>query len=452
VALIELDLDVPPDRLAGRRTPPPWRYRPLGMALVVILALTLAGATPRGGTFWRPLGLIPADAGTEATIQLAGGRVFTVVLAGESRTLSAWDPQPSPHRLWSAEVPISATFDPANGVFGVVRVQRIGDLLLVGAGLSSTVLDADTGAIRWTTANRITPVGDGLAVLTDRMFRAGTLYDQESGDPGMLYFSADGQPHVEPPVRTEVRGLDLATGTVLWTATPGGSVTAEAAGGDGPAAVLITASDRLSLRDGRTGEVLRETELAQEGGTGPGTSDVLDDVALIGYPEAGVQAGYDVRTLERLWTRDLHTDSRPDGCAGLLCASGDREVQVLDRRTGRTAWSAPSDSELAARGDGSVLLTRPDADGPGLLVDAATGAPRTDLTGWDGEVEGSGSHALLLWRDEKGGGRAFGAVLPGSAEARYLGAAEGLGGDCGGDDRYVVCRDVRGLRVWAYRI
>ncbi|MFC4068071.1 outer membrane protein assembly factor BamB family protein [Actinoplanes subglobosus] len=451
MALIELDLDAPPDRLTGRRHPPPWRYRPLGVALAVVMVLTLAGAAPRGGTFWRPLGLIPAEAGAEAAIQIAGGRVFTLVLAGRSRTLTAWDPQPSPHRLWSAEVPISATFDPANGVFGAVRVRRIGDLLLVGAGLSSTVLDADTGAIRWTTGNRITPVRDGLAVLTDRIFRPGTLYDQESGDPGMLYFSADGQPHVEPPVRTEVRGLDLATGTVLWTATPGGSVTAEPAGGDGPAAVLITASDRLSLVDGRTGAVLRETGLPQEAGAGPGTSDVVGDVALIGYPEAGLQAGYDVRTLDRLWVRDLHTDGGPDTCTGLLCAAGDREVQVLDRRTGRVAWSAPSEAELAVR-DGAVLLTPAGDDGPGLLVDTTTGAPRADLTGWDGEVEGFGAHALLLWRDEKGGGRAFGAVLPGATEVRYLGAADGLDGDCGGDDRYVVCRDVRGLRVWAYRI
>ncbi|WP_433791644.1 PQQ-binding-like beta-propeller repeat protein [Actinoplanes sp. CA-252034] len=451
MALIELDLDAPPDRLTGRRTPPPWRYRPLGLALAVLLVLAVAGAAPPAGTFWHPLGLIPTGTAAESMIQIAGGRVFTFPLAGQSRTLAAWDPQPSPHRLWSVEVPVSATFDPANGVFGAVRVQRIGDLLLVGAGLSSTVLDPDTGAIRWTTPNRVIPVPGGLAVLTDRIFRPGTLYDQESGAPGMLYFSADGQPHVEPPVRTEVRGLDLATGEVLWTTTPGGSVTAEAAGGDGPPAVLITESDRLSLRDARTGEVLRETELPEEAGSGPGTSDVLDDVALIGYPEAGVQAGYDVRTLERLWTRDLHTDGEPDNCAGLLCTGGKGEVRVLDRRTGQVTWSAPAETELAARA-GAVLMSRPDGDGPEMLVDAVTGALRVDLTGWTGEVEGFGSRGLVLWRAEKDGGRAFGAVLPGAAEVRYLGPADGLGGECGGDDRYVVCREVRGLRVWAYRI
>jgi outer membrane protein assembly factor BamB len=451
VALIELDRDAPPERLAGRRTPPPWAYRPFGLALTVLLLLAVAGAAPAAGTFWRPLGLIPAEAGAESTIQMAGGRVFTVVLAGQSRTLTAWDPQPSPHRLWSAEMPISATFDPARGVFGAIRVQRIGGLLLVGAGLSSTVLDPDTGRIRWTTPNRIIPVRGGLAVLTDRIFRPGTLYDQESGDPGMLYFSADGQAHVEPPVRTEVRGLDLATGEVLWTTTPGGSVTAEPAGGDGPAAVLITASDRLSLRDARTGDLLRETVLPEEAGSGPGTSDVLADVALIGYPDAGVQVGYDVRTLERLWTRDLHTDEGPDNCTGLLCTTGGREIRVLDRRTGQATWSAPATTELASRA-GSVLMSGPDGDGPEMLVDAVTGTLRADLTGWTGEVEGFGSHALLLWRDEASLGRAFGAVLPGATEVRYLGTADGAGGDCGGDDRYVVCRDVRGLRVWAYRI
>jgi outer membrane protein assembly factor BamB len=451
VALIELDRDAPPERLTGRRTPPPWRYRPVGLALAVLLLLAVAGAAPPGSTFWRPLGLIPTGAGAELSLQMAGGRVFTIPTVGQSRTLTAWEPQPSPHPLWSVEVPVSATYDPVNGIFGAVRVQRVGDLLLVGAGLSSTVLDPETGRIRWTTPNRITPVGDGLAVLADRIFRPGTLYDQESGDPGMLYFSSDGQPHVEPPVRTEVRGLDLATGAVLWTAAPAGSVTAEAAGGDGPAAVVITASDRLSLRDARTGEVLRETELPEEAGSGPGTSDVLDDVALIGYPDAGLQAGYDVRTLRRLWTRDLHTDGEPDNCTGLLCTGGDREVRVLDRHTGQVTWSAPATVQLAYRA-GSVLMSGPDGDGPELLVDAGTGMPRADLTGWTGEVEGFDAHAVLLWRHEAGGGRAFGAVLPGSTEVRYLGAAAGLGGDCGGDDRYVVCRDVRGLRVWAYRV
>ncbi|MEU8656761.1 PQQ-binding-like beta-propeller repeat protein [Actinoplanes philippinensis] len=451
MALIELDLDAPPDRLAGRRVPPPWRYRPLGLALAVLLTLGAAGAVAPGGTFWRPLGVIPAVPGAESTIQMAGGRVFTVVLAGQSRTLTAWDPQPSPHRLWSAEMPVSATFDPAKGVFGAVRVQRVGDLLLVGAGLSSTVLDPGTGRILWTTPNRITPLAGGLAVLTDRIFRPGTLYDQESGDPGMLYFSADGRPHVEPPVRTEVRGLDLATGGVLWTVTPGGSVTAEAAGGDGPAAVLVTASDRLSLHDARTGATLRETGLPKEAGSGPGTSDVLGDVALIGYPEAGIQVGYDVRTLRPLWTRDLHTDGEPEDCAGLLCAGGDGEVRVLDRRTGQVTWSAPAATQLAPRA-GGVLMSRPDGEGPERLVDTATGAPRVDLSGWTGEVEAFGSHDLLLWRDERTGVRAFGAVLPGATEVRYLGTAEGMGGECGADDRYVVCRDVRGLRVWAYRV
>ncbi|MEU4621453.1 PQQ-binding-like beta-propeller repeat protein [Actinoplanes sp. NPDC023801] len=451
MALIELDLDAPPDRSAERRPPPPWRYRHLGLALAVVLLFTLAGAAPAGGTFWRELGLIPAEAGTEASIQLAGGRVFTVVSTGRNRTLTAWEPQPSPHRLWDAEVPISASFDPVNGVFGVVRVERIGDLLLLGAGLSSTVLDPATGRIRWTTPARITPVDGGTAVVTERIFRPGTLYDQESGDPGMLYFSADGQPHVEPPIRTEVRGLDLATGAVLWSAAPGGSVTAEAVGGDDRPAVLITASDRLSLRDARTGAVLRETGLPEENGSGPGTSDVLDDVVLIGYPEAGRQAAYDTRTLERLWTRDLHPGHDSVDCAGLLCTGARGEVRVLDRRTGRTAWSAPSEAELAMR-SGWVVMSEPSSGTPAALADPATGRPVVPLSGWSGEVEGFASRVLLLRRDDGNGDRVFGAVLPGQPEVRLLGTAGGSGGDCGGDDRYVVCRDVRGLRVWAYRI
>ncbi|MDI6103269.1 PQQ-binding-like beta-propeller repeat protein [Actinoplanes sp. NEAU-A12] len=454
MALIDLDLDAPPDRSGGRR-PPPWRYRHLGLVVAAALLLALGGAAPGGGTFWRPLGLIPAEAGTEAPIQMAGGRAFTVASAGRARILTAWALEPAPHRLWTAEVPISASFDPVNGVFGVVRVERFGGLLVLTAGLSSSVLDAETGRVRWTTPMRITASSGGTALVTERIFRPGTLYDQDSGDPGMLYFSADGQPHTEPPLRTEVRGLDLASGAVLWTAAPGGSVTAEPVAGDRPA-VLITASDRMTLRDARTGEVLREAGLPEMAGAGPGSSEVLDDVALIGYPEAGLEVGYDAHTLNRLWTRDLNAGADPVNCAGLLCSgsgevAGGGEVRVLDRRTGKTAWTRPYDVALAVRA-GWVLESRPASGAPVRLVDATTGEPRLELRGWTGQVDGFAAHVLLVWRGDRSGGRVFGAVLPGQPEVRVLGTAEGLGGECGGDERYVICRDVRGLRVWAYRI
>ena len=491
MALIDLDLDAPPGSSGEHRPPPPWRYRHLGLVLTAVLLIALGGAAPYGGTFWRFLGLIPAEAGTEAPVLLAGGRAFTVASAGRDRTLTAWALEPAPHRLWTAPVPISASFDPVNGVFGVVGVKRYGGLLLLTAGLSSSVLDADTGRVRWTTPVRVTASSPGTALVTERIFRPGTLYDQESGDPGMLYFSADGQPHTEPPVRTEVRGLDLTGGEVLWTAAPSGSVTAEPVAGDRPA-VLITTSGRMELRDARTGEVLREAALPKVAGAGPGRSEVLDDVVLIGYPEAGLEVGYDARSLTRLWTRELDAGADPVNCVGLLCTragdeagpgqgggpgeagpgqgggpgeagagegggpggegAGDRwEMRVLDPRTGRTAWSVTADAELARRA-GWVLQTEPSSGVPVRLMDPGTGAPRLELRGWTGEVESFAAHVLLVRREDRGGGRVFGAVLSGAPEVRILGVAEGSGGECGGDDRYVICRGVRGMQIWAFRV
>lgn len=447
MTLIELDRDTPLD---PGPVPPPHRYRRLGLLLVVALTVLLGGAAPLAGTFWRYLGAIPPTAGVEAPIQLAGGRLFTVVTAGDRRVLTAWGLRPAPYRLWSAELPPKAGFDPAEGVFSPVWVRQTGEVVLITTGLSTVALESGTGRIRWSAAARVTAGGGGTGMVVERIFRPGTRYDQESGDPGMLYFSADGQPHTEPPVRTEVRGIDLATGEVLWTAGPPGSVTADVVPGDRPA-VLVTASDRLTLHDARTGAVLREAVLPERAGSGPSTSDVVGDVALVGYDAAGLETGYDTRTLEELWTRDSHAGMDPPSCAGLLCAGSRDETLVLDPRTGRTAWSLSSAADLEAAA-GWVLRTDPSTGDPVALADPATGVSRTDLTGWTGVVESFAGHVLLLRRDNPGGGQTFGAVRPGSPEVRTLGVADLDGAECGGDDRYLVCRDLRGLRIWTYRL
>ncbi|GAA0435729.1 hypothetical protein Aca07nite_16120 [Actinoplanes capillaceus] len=449
MTLIELDRDAPLDPEPPRRTPPPWRYRHLGLILSAALAMTPGGAALPGGTFWRHLGLIPASAGTDAPIQLAGGRLFTVVSSGQERTLTAWALKPEPYRMWSAALPVSADYDPVSGIFGPVSVRAAGGVLLVTDGPGpTTALDPENGRVRWTSAGRVTTAGD-TAFTVDRIFRPGTLYDQESGDPGMLYFSADGQPHTEPPERTEVRGLDLGTGETLWTSSSPGSVTADPVAGS-PRAVLVTASERLTLLDAATGRVLREKPLRQVDGTGPSTASVLGDLALVGYQGVNVQLGYDARTLERRWKRSITDDPAPADCTGLLCSRDKAEVSVVDPVSGEPKWFVPAEMSLSARA-GYVLLASAETGAPRHLVDPVTAAPLVNLKGWTAPVDGTSDRVLLLRRYERDGGQTFGVVLAGEPEVKVLGLADVHGGVCGGDDRYVVCRDTGGLRVWAYR-
>ncbi|MBW6436205.1 PQQ-binding-like beta-propeller repeat protein [Actinoplanes hulinensis] len=449
MTLIELDRDAPLDPESPRRTPPPWRYRHLGLILSAALAMTLGGAALPGGTFWRYLGLIPASAGTDAPIQLAGGRLFTVVSSGQERTLTAWAPKPEPYRMWSAALPVSADYDPASGLFGPVSVRAAGGVLLVTDGPGpTTALDPENGRALWTSAGRVTTAGD-TAFTVDRIFRPGTLYDQESGDPGMLYFSADGQPHTEPPERTEVRGLDLGTGETLWTASSPGSVTADPVAGS-PRAVLVTASERLILLDAATGRVLREKPLPQVDGAGPSTASVLGDLALVGYQGVNVQLGYDARTLERRWKREIVDDPAPADCDGLLCSRVEAQTAVLDPATGDPKWFVPADTRLTARA-GGVLFADGETGAPIHLIDSGTAAPLVGLRGWTEAVDGPPERMLLLRRYERGGGKTFGIVLAGQSEVTVLGTTGFPGNECVGDDRYVVCRDTGGLRVWAYR-
>ncbi|SDT78090.1 outer membrane protein assembly factor BamB family protein [Actinoplanes derwentensis] len=441
MTLIELDRDTPLDPDAGR-IPPPRLYRPLGLLIVLVLTVLVGGAAPRSGTLWQYLGVIPPTAGIDTPIQLAGGRLFTVVPAGGRRILTAWAPPPAPAKLWSTELPSATAADVSTPV--PVSVRQNGDLVLVTVETTTTVLESGTGRIRWMIGSRVTTAGNGTVATVARIFRPGTLYDQESGAPGRLYFSADGQPHTEPPIRTEVRGIDLATGGVLWTAETAGSVTADAVPGDRPG-LLITSSDRLTLRDARTGAVLRETALP-----GASSSETIGDVAVVGFDEAGKQSGYDTGTLDLLWTRDLPADLDPPSCAGLLCAGSREATTVLDPRTGRPAWRLGAAADLDVRAD-YVLDTDPSSGDPMRLLDPATGNPRVDLTGWSGVVDSSAAHTLVLRRDSQDGGQVFGVVPAGHPEVYTLGVADLDSPECGADDRYVVCRDVQGLRIWTYR-
>jgi outer membrane protein assembly factor BamB len=449
VTVIDLDRAAESDQAAGRR-PPPWRYRHAGLLLTVALMITLGGAAPSAAVIWRHLGeLGPVDT-TEVPVQLTGDHLYTVSSSGRHRALTAWDLDP-PRQLWTSEVPLGAGYDATRGLFGSVTVRQAGDVVLVSEGVTTTALDARLGSVRWTAPVAVTLLGSGRAgVVVERVFRPGTEYDQDSGDPGPLYFSSTGVPHNEAPIRTEVRGLDLRTGETMWTAAPGGSVTVDPARGD-PPAVLITASDQLLRLDGATGEVLARAGLPELDGAGPATGSVAGGVALVGYQNPSRLVAYDQRTLRRLWQQD-----RPDAegeiptCRDVICAGPRSELRVLDPATGAVAWPVLAETDLAARA-GAVLETRADTDVPLRLADPLTGRTLVDLAGWDEALPGDPDGALVLRREAEDG-QSFAAVLPGHAELRLLGTAAVNSAECSADEHHLVCRDGTGLSVWAYRI
>ncbi|GAA2863213.1 hypothetical protein Acy02nite_52740 [Actinoplanes cyaneus] len=447
MTVIELDRDAFLDPPPASR-PPISAYRRTGLALVVVLLAVLGGAAPAAGIRWRYLGAITSALSADAPVELAGGQVFTVDTGGTEPAVTAWSPRTPPAKLWTTRLPGTR-----GGVVPAasVTIRQAGEVTLLTAGVATTAVDTATGQVRWSSPIAVTVLpGSGIGVAVDRVFRPGTEYDQESGAPGPLYFSATGEPHTEPPLRTDVRGLDLSDGRTRWTVAPGGSVTVDQVRGDRPA-VLITSSRKLTLVGGDTGRTLREVELPQFAGRGPASGSLLGDVALISYQSPGRQVAFDARTLRRLWTRTVpELVADPADCQGVLCDGEHGDLRVLDPGTGAARWRVQEDVDLAVRA-GYVLETDAASGEPVRLTDPRTGVTRVDLTGWTQDVAGAADEPLVLRRREKGG-LAFAAVVPGHAEIHRLGAAAAGLGECDSDGRYLVCRSSGGLRVWAYRI
>ncbi|MEV6346169.1 PQQ-binding-like beta-propeller repeat protein [Actinoplanes sp. NPDC051851] len=452
MTLIELDRETPLEVELGRR-PPLAHHRRTGLLLAVALLAVLGGGVPATGMCWRLLGVITTEEFPDGQVQMTGGQIYTVDTTDDEPVVTAWAPGDGLTRLWSDRVPVAMAGDDNIAPVNSVSVRQSGEVVLLTAGFTTTAVDAATGRTRWTSPISVTVLaGNTTGVTVERVFRPGTEYDQDSGDPGPLYFTATGEPHTEAPIRTEVRGIDLASGGTLWTATPGGSVNVDMVAGE-PAAVLITASSRLTLRDLRTGAELRAAGLPKLDGKGPSSGTLLGDVALVRYEDAAGQIAYDARTLTRLW-RGGSADAVPADpvdCENLLCDGAHGDVRVLDPRTGRTRWRVQEDVDLTARA-GYVLETDAASGEPVRLADVRTGVVRADLTGWTGDVPGTADQPLLLWRAGKAGTRIFAVVTPGHPEIQRLGtAAKGLD-DCDSDGNFVLCRSATGLRVWAYRI
>ena len=446
MALIELDLTTQPDPAPGR-LPPAYRYRLPGVILAAVLAFALGGATPGGSTLWRYLGAVPSPGGAESQSRLIGDRVYTLSSSGEERTATAWQAASPPRKLWTVRFPARVT-GPDDVGFGGVQARQAGGTVLLSDGPATTVVDARTGKIRWRSPVRVTTLaGDRIGYVQSQVFRPGTLYDQDSGDPGLLYFSSTGEPHTEPPVRTEIRGLDLRSGAVVWTAAVPGSVNVFAAPGDA-AAVLVLASDRLERIDGDTGAVERTVEVPRLDGSGPSSGSLTDGLLLVHY--GGSEVAYRAGTLAREWQRTVpEVLLDPPACGTVLCAGPRTALDVLDPATGAVGWRAPRDVDLGEQGRYVVELDA-GSGAPLRLVDRRTGLLRVDLAGWNAGVTADEGLPLVVRRTLDAGRSAFGVVLAARDQVQVLGATPGPVSDCASDLRFVMCRGNDGLQIWQY--
>ena len=449
MALIELDLAAPPDQLLSS-APPAWRYRLTGLLLAAVLVLALGGAAPRGSLHWHYLGAVPLPVASESSFQLNGDRAYTVAGTGTDRAVTAWALAGPPHKLWTASFP-ARVVGPDQVTFGDVRVRRAGDMVLLSDGPATAAVDARTGLPRWRSPIPVQPLpGDRIGLVQEPEFRAGTLYDQDSGAPGPLYFSASGEPHTEPPTRTGIRGVDLRTGATVWSAALPGSVDTFTGTG-----LLILSSDRLTLRSIDTGAVLHETPLPKIAGQAPSAGRLAGDVVLVSYggddSDQRRLVGYAADSLRRQWERpEARVLINPGTCDGVICAYDGSGRLVLDPATGRPLWRAPADLDLYRRGV-DVVESGGNPAAPVRLVSPVNGDQRLDFAGWRSDVSGSTDQPVMLRRTVGTGASAFGIVVDDPVAIQVLGTTRGPVSDCSADDRFVVCRAAGGLQVFAYR-
>jgi hypothetical protein len=442
VAVIELDLDAPPAPAPSRT--PARRYRPAGLVVVCLLVLALGGAAPGTSVLLQPAGVVPLT-GPDTGYAILGGTIYTVAATDRERVTSAWRIDPL-HRIWSVSVPAPPGRVTANGL------SRKGGYLLLDGRPGSRVIDVGTGAVRWSSPMTVQMVNPRVGVVAQTTFRPGTEYDESSGDPGPLFFSATGQPYTQSALRTELEAVDLATGRRRWSVTEPGSVFAVSANRDANTLIVVSAG-RLSVRAGDTGALLRERVLPPSPADQLSFAQVIGDVVLVrtgAWKLGGVVAAYAADTLAPLWQAPEEPDEPGDGsCVEMICRSGRDGLAVLDPRTGTPTWRAGRGAALVALGD-DVLETAADSSRPVRVYDKATGALRADLGDWTGAGASPGGPLVVTRYEQEAGTTAFGVLGPGATTVQPLGHADSVVNDCSADHRVIVCRVPDGLEVWSY--
>lgn len=433
-----IDLDLPASPPAAPAQPPVRRYRHLALVVAGVLVLVLGGAAPAVPVLWRHVGSVPGMPG-DAAFGVAGDLLVITSLSGDRPATAGWRLDP-PRQVWSVTLPEAAVGASAAPDDGVLIQQAHGGV---------AVLDRATGRTRWSSPLYVQTLTERLGLVSAPAFAPGTEYDEASGDPGPLYFDANGRPHKQPPRHTDLYGIDLSTGRRLWSVREAGAVYAVPVPGDRGELVVVT-SRVVEIRDATTGAPLRRRELPRSGSDYVWYPAVAGDALLVQRDR--IVTAYGLDTLESRWQLARPADAGTPFCRDLLCRGTAEGVVVVDPRTGRDAWQVgPPGTQLTFGGD-EVLVHGAQSNRPQSIRDAATGAVRTDLSGWETLIDYSADGSLLVSRyDGRHRGQAFGARAPGAAAVQPLGVGTGLLADCLRSDELVACRGTGTIEVFAYR-
>jgi hypothetical protein len=358
VAVIELDLDAPPAPSSTR--PPVHLLRPLGLALAVVLLLALGGAAPITPNLWRGLGVIPLTT-EDYRYELHGDHLYTVDSPVDARRdVTAWSLDPI-RKDWTFATQVDGA-DDVDVIHSRINIAPVdGVLLLHGDTFATSILDPGTGAVLWTTPGWPYPLGAGRGLIQESHFRPATEYDLKSGDAGELYWSSDGQPHTEPPLRTTLHGVDIRTGERSWKAeAPGAVFTAPTEDGSG---VLVVAADKLTVLDQHTGKVLRERTMPRlESDDDVAWVDMSGDLLLLRRSPAdewGTVTAYAMDTLEQRWEiPDPPGQGYGGSCYGLPCQK-EEAARAPDRSARLADRGQPPAQQARRRGAGDAAHVQP---------------------------------------------------------------------------------------------
>ncbi|WP_067504797.1 PQQ-binding-like beta-propeller repeat protein [Actinoplanes sp. TFC3] len=437
MALIELSPGSPA-RPVVSGPPPAYVYRRLGLIMSVILLLALGGAAPQASLLWQHTAHL--GFGDQADFVVGDARVYAVDFATVPPMISAWSAADG-RQLWRQPGPPGGT----EGLYSLNA--RTAGLLVVNVRQSATVLDAATGSVRWNSPTPLQPLDTHTGLVTDEQFRPGTEYDPDSGEPGRLYGTTSEVLHTEPALSTTLRGVDLATGRELWSATVPGSVSSAWTG----SAVVTFSADRITLRSATTGKVLHE-RVVEGGGSATTWGETAGDTLLVhygAYGESGRVVAYSAGSLAERWSMD-QPDSQGSSvtCTGLPCRQSRTEVSVLDPATGAVLWRSKDDLDLMRFGAEEVFEAYSGAD-PKAVVDRRTGTPLLRLDPWTTFSPLPRDNGYLLTMPD-GDAKAVALLLTGSRTLQPLGRVPAGMAPCLAGPAYVACRAVTGVEVYRY--
>jgi hypothetical protein len=228
------------------------------------------------------------------------------------------------------------------------------------------------------------------------------------------------------------------------------------ASGDETGFVLVT-PDRLALLASDTGAVVREHALPHFAGGGISYPEVMGDLLILRHDVSDTGAGtatmFGLDTLTQRWEMtEAGRDGSGGSCVGLLCEQDGDRLAVLDPATGAPRWYLRRTTNISAR-DGGALEMLGTSNAPLRLRDARTGQVEVDLSDWQTVADNVDEDSpIVVFRFEPPVGRAgFGVVMPGAGHVQSLGMSTDRVTQCSADEKYVACRTLRGIEVWAYQ-